>query len=175
MKPTSKPVLIHLTAADPEAAAKRYGKFFGVEFARSLTQDLSFHAPVTSDGTFIIISKQYRGKDGITVYFSVDDLDAATKEFTGNGASISIKKSELKVERRLDEFRQYVANSRGIDLALIGDSLGSFCEIEDPDGNRFGLVQFNDFANSFYGTGPQTRDLSIQQIQDHQQALQLGN
>src|SRR4051812_39465465 len=51
------PVLINISVKDPEASAKFYSKTFGIEFARSLTEDpVAYHAPINKEGVQLQLS-----------------------------------------------------------------------------------------------------------------------
>lgn len=162
MELSKRPAMVHFTAADPKKAAKFYGKFFGIKFARAATDsEESYQAPVSNNGCLALITKPYKKHgDGITVYFAVASLKSTIKQMKQAGGKVTIEPNVVK---------------GGSDMpGKQVKSLATFCEVEDEFGNNFGLVQFSKAANESLGQPANRVTLSKKMVTAHNLSIAAG-
>jgi len=137
-----KTVVVSVPVDDVVNAVKFYSTLLGIEFARSLSQEQSFHAPISNDGLQLTVNQRHYPGEPVTFYIAVDDLAAAINTAQQQGGKVAVQPFDLPVHA---QGRAVIrANFPGVNI----DSLGRAAEIEDPSGNRIGLIQFTAWSRS---------------------------
>jgi predicted enzyme related to lactoylglutathione lyase len=146
----SRIAFLHFSAADTKKAAQLYSAFFGIQFAK--TGHDSYRAPIASDGCTAVITPPYRGNEGLTVYLAVEDLAKAVAEIKGAGGSVTVA-----------EFDIHDVTSKQL--------ISKQCEVVDPFGNHFGLVQISPAVNSAMKTAEHVGKVDSDDYAAHLTAL----
>ncbi|MBE1493147.1 putative enzyme related to lactoylglutathione lyase [Amycolatopsis lexingtonensis] len=166
-----KPVIINVPVDDVDTGIKFYEQFLGLTMARSLSYEVSFHAPVSSDGILLTVNKRHFPGEGVTVMFHVEDLDRALEDWKAAGGTVVAGPYDLPLPHRIrEEFRDQFRDSpfyRG----EAGDSMGRGASLNDPEGNRLGVVEFNRWAHATFALGEYARPVTADQLRDQQIAL----
>jgi predicted enzyme related to lactoylglutathione lyase len=169
-----KPVLINVPVSDVEAGLQFYEAFLGMTLARSLSYEVSYHAPVSSDGILLTVDKRRFPGEPITLFFHVYDLDAMLKTITDRGGEIAAGPFDLPIPQAVrPEFKDEFRDSpfyRG----EAGDSMGRGASVADPEGNRFGLVEFTEWAHATFRLGEYAAPVTAEQLVDQSIALRRG-
>ncbi|MGI5485512.1 VOC family protein [Microtetraspora malaysiensis] len=166
-----KPVLINVPVDDMERGLEFYQAFLGMPAARSLSYEISYHAPVSSDGILLTVNKRRFPGETVTVYFHVYDLDGALKKIVELGGEVTAGPYDLPLPKQIKpEFQEQFRDSpfyRGD----AGDSMGLGASVADADGNRFGLVQFSEWAHATFRLGQYANPVTPDQLVDQSIAL----
>ncbi|MDQ0787572.1 VOC family protein [Streptomyces sp. B3I8] len=167
-----KPVIINVPVDDVDAGTEFYEHFLGLRLARSLSpEQISFHAPVSSDGILLTVNKRNFPGEGVTVMFAVEDLDRALDEWKATGGTVVAGPYDLPLPKRIRaEFRDQFRDSpfyRG----EAGDSMGRGASLHDPEGNRLGIVEFSEWAHATFALGAYAKPVTAEQLADQSIAL----
>lgn len=149
----SHAALLHFTAHDTDKAATIYSAFFGIQFAKvSSSQGNTYRAPVGASGCTAVITPPYRGNEGLTVYFAVENLSEAIAELERNGGSVTTQPFDI-----------HAAGSNEL--------VSNQCEVSDVFGNRFGLIEFSQVMNTTLGKPVNLLNLDPADYSAHMAAL----
>lgn len=166
-----KPVIINIPVDDVDAGIEVYEQFLGLKLARSLSYDISFHAPVSSDGILLTVNKRHFPGEGVTVMFAVDDLGEAMETWKAAGGTVVAGPYDLPLPKSIRaEFRDQFRDSpfyRG----EAGDSMGRGASLNDPEGNRLGIVELNEWAHATFALGRYANPVTADQLKDQSIAL----
>ncbi|MEU1146609.1 VOC family protein [Streptomyces sp. NPDC005863] len=167
-----KPVIINVPVDDVDAGIDFYESFLGLRLARSLSPDqISFHAPVSSDGILLTVNKRNFPGEGVTLMFAVEDIDAALASWKAAGGTVVAGPYDLPLPRKIrDEFRDQFRDSpffRG----EAGDSMGRGASLHDAEGNRMGIVELSEWAHATFALGAYARPVTAEQLKDQSIAL----
>ncbi|MEU8959789.1 VOC family protein [Streptomyces sp. NPDC048518] len=167
-----KPVIINVPVDDVDAGIDFYESFLGLRLARSLSPDqISFHAPVSSDGILLTVNKRNFPGEGVTLMFAVEDIDAALVSWKAAGGTVVAGPYDLPLPRKIrDEFRDQFRDSpffRG----EAGDSMGRGASLHDAEGNRMGIVELSEWAHATFALGAYARPVTAEQLKDQSIAL----
>ncbi|MET7358975.1 VOC family protein [Streptomyces sp. NPDC005562] len=167
-----KPVIINVPVDDVDAGIDFYESFLGLRLARSLSPDqISFHAPVSSDGILLTVNKRNFPGEGVTLMFAVEDIDAALASWKAAGGTVVAGPYDLPLPRKIrDEFRDQFRDSpffRG----EAGDSMGRGASLHDAEGNRIGIVELSEWAHATFALGAYARPVTAEQLKDQSIAL----
>ncbi len=166
-----KPVLINIPVDDMERGLEFYRTFLGMPLARSLSYEISYHAPVSSDGILLTVNKRRFPGESVTIYFHVTDLDATLKKIAEFGGEVTAGPYDLPLPKQIKpEFQEQFRDSpfyRGD----AGDSMGRGASVADADGNRFGLVEFSAWAHATFRLGEYASPVTAEQLVDQSIAL----
>ncbi|GGK75128.1 VOC family protein [Sphaerisporangium melleum] len=166
-----KPVLINVPVDDMERGLAFYQALLGMPLARSLSYEISYHAPVSSDGILLTVNKRRFPGEAVTVYYHVNDLDGALKLIAEHGGEVTAGPYDLPLPKQIKpEFQEQFRDSpfyRGD----AGDSMGRGASVADADGNRFGLVQFSEWAHATFRLGEYATRVTPEQLVDQSIAL----
>ncbi len=166
-----KPVLINVPVDDVARGVEFYQALLGMPLARSLSYEISYHAPVSSDGILLTVDKRRFPGEAITVYFHVADLDAMLKTIAEAGGEVTAGPYDLPLPKQVKpEFQEQFRDSpfyRGD----AGDSMGRGASVTDADGNRFGLVEFSEWAHATFRLGEYATPVTAEQLVDQSIAL----
>ncbi len=186
----AKLVQVNVPSDAPGDTARFYAELFGVDLARSLTDDLeAYHAPVSPDGTYVTVTQRMDPRQvAVTCYFAVDDLGEAVRRLEAAGGTVISGPHDAAVPPRA---RNFYANSieglggsaADVQMVRTDGMLVSVMHIADPQGNVIGLMQLassarvffkiNQFALSPSPTG-EINSLTAQQMEIHGRALDAG-
>ncbi|ATL28264.1 VOC family protein [Streptomyces formicae] len=167
-----KPVIINVPVDDVDAGIDFYEGFLGLRLARSLSpEQISFHAPVSSDGILLTVNKRNFPGEGPTVMFAVEDMDAALASWKAAGGTVVAGPYDLPLPQKIrDEFRDQFRDSpfyRG----EAGDSMGRGASLHDAEGNRLGIVELSEWAHATFALGAYANPVSEEQLKDQSIAL----
>ncbi|MGH4031856.1 VOC family protein [Actinomycetota bacterium Odt1-20B] len=167
-----KPVIINVPVDDVDAGIEFYEDFLGLRLARSLAPgQISFHAPVSSDGILLTVNKRHFPGEGVTVMFAVDDIDAALAAWKAAGGTVVAGPYDLPLPKKIrEEFRDQFRDSpfyRG----EAGDSMGRGASLNDAEGNRMGIVELSEWAHATFALGTYANPVSEEQLKDQSIAL----
>ncbi|MBB5628725.1 hypothetical protein BJ981_004424 [Sphaerisporangium krabiense] len=126
---------------------------------------------MSSDGILLTVNKRRFPGEIITVYFHVNDLDGALKRIAERGGEVTAGPYDLPLPKQIKpEFQEQFRDSpfyRG----EAGDSMGRGASVVDADGNRFGLVQFSEWAHATFRVGEYAAPVTGEQLIDQSIAL----
>ncbi|MFJ2772199.1 VOC family protein [Streptomyces sp. NPDC087300] len=167
-----KPVIINVPVDDVDSGIEFYEQFLGLRLARSLAPgQISFHAPVSSDGILLTVNKRNFPGEGVTVMFAVEDIDAALAAWKAGGGTVVAGPYDLPLPRKIRaEFRDQFRDSpfyRG----EAGDSMGRGASLHDAEGNRMGIVELSEWAHATFALGAYANPVSEEQLKDQSIAL----
>ncbi len=166
-----KPVLINVPVDDLESGRAFYEPLLGMPLARSLSFEVSYHAPVSSDGILLTVNPRRFPGEPITVYFHVPDLTEALKVITENGGTVTAGPYDLPIPQQIQpELRERYRESPFYS-GEAGASMGTGASLQDPSGNRFGLVQFSVWAHATFRLGEYATPVTAEQLVDQSIAL----
>ncbi|MFF5207638.1 VOC family protein [Streptosporangium sp. NPDC000396] len=166
-----KPVLINIPVDDMERGLAFYQAFLGMPLARSLSYEISYHAPVSSDGILLTVNQRRFPGEPVTLYYHVADLDAVLKQIVEHGGKVTAGPYDLPLPKQLKpEFQEQFRDSPFYH-GDAGDSMGSGASVADAEGNRFGLVQFNEWAHATFRLGEYATPVTAEQLVDQSIAL----
>jgi predicted enzyme related to lactoylglutathione lyase len=166
-----KPVLINFPADDVEQSVGFFEALLGIPMARSLSYDVSYHAPVSSDGILLTVNKRRFPGEVPTVFFAVDDLAAALDVVVAEGGTVVAGPFDLPLPRTMDPaFRAQFRESPFV-RGEAGDSMGTAATVHDAQGNRFGLMELAEWAHATFRVGRYHNPVTPEQMVDHSIAL----
>jgi predicted enzyme related to lactoylglutathione lyase len=163
-------VLLNVPADDVQKAVQLYSGLLGIEFARSLSEEESYHAPLNDEGTLLTISKRNAPGDPITPFFAVDDLAQALQQFNAGGARTIVPPFDLAIPGGIyPDFRKGVEARAG--GQQVEQSLGRAAEVVDTAGNKIGVIQLAGYAKQvfFKTTGP-----GAERRKQHDESIAIG-
>ena len=166
-----KPIIINVPVDDLDAGLEFYGGFLGMPLARSLAYEISYHAPVSSDGIQLTVNKRRFPGEPVTVMFAVEDLDKELAAWVERGGTVVAGPFDLPLPKGIRaEFRDQFKDSpfyRG----EAGDSMGRGASLQDPEGNRFGLCELSVWAHATFKLGEYANPVTPDQLVDQDIAL----
>jgi predicted enzyme related to lactoylglutathione lyase len=166
-----KPVLINVPVDSIETGARFYESLLGIPLALSLSFETSYHAPVSSDGILLTVNQRRFPDEPITVYFHVADLDATLATLVAAGGLVTAGPYDLPIPQDIEpELRERYRHSPFYS-GEAGGSMGRGASVADPDGNRFGLVQFSEWAHATFRLGRYATPVTAEQLIDQSIAL----
>ncbi|WP_134662550.1 MULTISPECIES: VOC family protein [unclassified Amycolatopsis] len=166
-----KPSIINIPVDDVAAGISFYQSMIGVPLARNLSYAVAYHAPVSSDGILLVVNKKRFPGETVTVYFAVRSLESSLSMLRELGGVVIAGPYELEIPKKIrPEFRE---SFKGSPFAKsdAGDSLGTGASVQDGEGNRFGLIEFNEWAHATFKLGSYGRPVSEDQMKDQMIAL----
>jgi predicted enzyme related to lactoylglutathione lyase len=166
-----KPSIINIPVDDVPAGIAFYQTMLGVPLARNLSYAIAYHAPVSSDGVLLVINKKRFPDEPVTVYFAVDDLTKSLERLREMGGRVAAGPYDLSIPKKIrPEFRESFKESP-FATSEAGDSLGTGASVHDHEGNRYGLIEFNEWAYATFKLGPHARPVTDDQMKDQMIAL----
>lgn len=166
-----KPVIINIPVDDVDAGIEFYEQFLGLRLARSLSYEISFHAPVSSDGILLTVNKRHFPGEGVTIMFAVENLDEALESWVSAGGTVVAGPYDLPIPKSIrTEFRDQFRDSpfyRG----EAGDSMGRGASLHDAEGNRLGIVELSEWAHATFALGVYAKPVTDEQLKDQDIAL----
>ncbi|GGX74291.1 VOC family protein [Streptomyces hiroshimensis] len=166
-----KPSIVNIPVDDVAAGITFYQKMLGIPLARNLSYAIAYHAPVSSDGVLLVITKKRFEGEPVTVYYAVESLKESLGELTAEGGEVIAGPYDLPIPKKIrPEFREEFKHSPFAHEDA-GDSLGTGASVRDPQGNRFGLLEFNEWAHATFKLGPYARPVTEEQMKDQMIAL----
>ncbi|GAA2786935.1 VOC family protein [Crossiella cryophila] len=169
-----KPAIINVPVDDVGAGIEFYQTMLGVPLARNLSHAIAYHAPVSSDGVLLVVSQKRFPGEPVTVYFAVESLEESLGRLTDLGGSVIAGPYELSIPKKIrPEFRESFKESP-FATEEAGDSLGMGASVHDAQENRFGLIEFNEWAHATFKLGRYARPVTQEQLKDQMIALRRG-
>jgi predicted enzyme related to lactoylglutathione lyase len=172
--PDAKIAFIAIPSDDPEKLSFFYEDLFDTTLSPSLFGEPSFHAPISSDGIDIIITKRRNPKEQPTVYFAISDLQEELDELKANGGQVvwGPESIDLPKSAEADNYKNFVKQTRpGINVS---DSMGKAALVIDPSGNSIGLIQLEEQTAAHYRYGIHRQRLAPDQLRDQAFASKNG-
>jgi len=169
-----KLVFLAIPAADPKRASEGYARLFGVDFARSLTDEVvSYHTPISNDGVYMMLQQRHTPEDKITPFFAVDDLSQAVQEVEAAGGQLVDAPRDLPVSQRvLEPYRSHYRNVFGTETTSA--TLGSAAVVRDSEGNLLGLVQVQQDARVLFRLDDEGNRISDELLSAHAESIEIG-
>lgn len=173
------PVLINISSVDPKATAEFYSKMLGIEFARSLTEEVeAYHAPINKEGVQLQITGTIKGadrsKEKVTVYYRVDNIAEAIDAVKKAGGKAPSDTFDLKIPAKIfPKFKEAtlrILGEEGLRAEDVKDTLGKAATVVGVDGSPIGLIELNKQAKLFYPVEPPTP----LQLAMQKSAIELG-
>src|SRR2546423_2696348 len=131
--------LIHISVPGYQKQKQHdfWGKLFGIDVARSLTDDVeSYHFPISEDGLFLTLGPpQNRGDNQITCFFAVENLKYTLTDLQTLGGKVVTPPFEIPVAQRATGFYNSRLKTVGSKTSAPNGEFASIAYIEDPDGN----------------------------------------
>ncbi|MBA2569201.1 MAG: VOC family protein [Actinobacteria bacterium] len=122
----AKVVHFEIPADDTTRAREFWTNMFGVEF-QSYDGPMEYHMFDNGDQTGGGLMPRMEGSDGLTIYFSTDDLDATLDKVRELGGTVETEKMPVA-------------------------GMGWFAPAKDTEGNRFSFWQADENAPEAVGT-----------------------
>lgn len=176
-----KLMLISVAVTDVEGTRKFYEAFFGINFARALTdQDVVYTSVIDEDGITFNVGPKHNAQETIVAHYAVSDLNAAINEAKAAGGKVIWGPGPLNMAPAdVNDYKALVQKHYPDDAARVTspqewNSLGLVALIADPAGNAIGLAQLATHTHGRFHVGKHERPLSDQQMAVHADSLALG-
>jgi predicted enzyme related to lactoylglutathione lyase len=157
-----------------------YENFFGITFARSLTNEIeAWHAPLSNDGTLVTITEAVGAECAehckITPYFCVDDMDVVIREIADEGGTVVAGPFDLPVAGdALADYKERYERIYGRPLGTFVNSLGRAAIVEDAEGNRIGLSEMHEHLHIVFNVGEYLQPLSHKTLAQHDETVRYA-
>lgn len=164
---------INIPSDDPEKTRSFFEDLFGIELSPSLTDDQSFHAPISDDGVDLNVGQRHTPQESPTAYIAVDDLDAAVDLAKRSGAEVVWGPEGLSIpEEDLPEYRAAVKEIDGEEVR--DNDLARAAIVVEAGGSQVGLVQLAQHAHKHYNAGRHKNALSDYRVKVHDRSLKVA-
>lgn len=166
-----KPAVINVAVADVAAAVRFYSGVLGIPLARSVSPELSYHAPVSSDGVMFTVTQQRFPGETTTVFYAVEDLAGAIAAVTAHGGTVVAGPYELAMPDEMMPVMRADFVESPFARSDIEPSIGQAVTVHDPEGTRFGLIEFAGWVHPSFCVGEFRKPVTADQLVDHNLAL----
>ena len=176
LKLKAKLIHISIPGFQQQKQEEFWSKLFGLDFARSLTDDVrSYHFPISEDGLFLTVGPpQDRRDNQITCFFAVDDLKNTLTDLQKSGGNVVTPPFEIPVAQRATGFYNSRLNAVGSKASAPDGVFASVAYVEDPAGNLLALIEADESAHVFFGLGEYQRPLTAEQVAGHKATVAAG-
>jgi len=164
---------ISMPSDDPGTSRSFYEDLFGIEMARSLSKEESYHAPISADGIDFNVGVRHTPQESATPFVAVEDLQAVLQRVNDMGGRVVWGPEDLPLpEEDRDDYAKAVHQVEG--LNVWNPSMGRAAIILDPGGSALGLVQLAEHAQRHFAVGRFQKPLDDHQVEVHRTAMRLS-
>ena len=169
-----KLIAANVPSENHEAAQKFYSALLGVDFARSLTDEIrGYHVPISNDGHWLWISDKTAEDEVITCVFAVDNLDESMAVLREAGGIPFIEPFDMPISPQMMEF--YEGTRRAAGTSTVTPTLGRSALMRDPDGNVIALCEIEEHAHEFFKIGEHRQPVSQSAVNLHNRVRRAGS
>jgi predicted enzyme related to lactoylglutathione lyase len=173
----AKLIACNVPTSNAEPARKFYSALFGVESARSFSDQVeSYHIPISNHGEWLWISHRTAADEQITCVFAVENLERAMADLSNAGGKAFVQPFDAPISPKL--IKTY-AEALAPDVQVT-PTMGRFALMRDPDNNVIGLMQPEEHAHQFFGLGKYAAPVNViapladRVLETHQRVLEIG-
>jgi predicted enzyme related to lactoylglutathione lyase len=176
MKLKAKLIHISVPAFQKERQHQFYGKLFGIDLARSLTDTVeAHHIPISADGIYLTVAAPQSKRDNhMTCFFAVADLNQTIAELKDCGGKVLVAPFDIPVAERAQKFYSSRLDAVKATAPAPEGEFARVAYVEDPDGNLLGLMEIHQSAHVFFGLGENLNELTQDQATGHEVTLEAG-
>jgi len=164
---------INFPSDDPPKTKKFLQDLFGIDLVPSLSDQVSYHAPVSDDGIDVNVGARHSPQESPTAFIAVDDLDNAINLATSSGGNVVWGPDDVDIpDADFDEYKKAVKEVDKLDVK--SKSLGRAAIVVDGGGSQIGLVQLADHTEKHFNAGKHKQALSDYRVMAHQRSGQAA-
>jgi predicted enzyme related to lactoylglutathione lyase len=168
----AKLIMVGMPFDDPAGAQEFYAAVLEYDFARSLSDEDSYHAIASEDGVDFLVSERHHAGEAPMPHFAVEDLDDAITRATDRGAQILWRGELTMPADAVGLYRRIHDRENG--PGTVTNSVGRAVILLDPHGGLFGLVDPAEHTSDHFRTGRFARQLDAKQLRTHREAIRQG-
>jgi len=160
---------VNFPSDNPAETRKFFQDLFGIDLVPSLSDEVSYHAPVSDDGIDVNVGARHTPQESPTAFIAVDDLTKAIDLAKGSGGQVVWGPDDLQIPATdLDEYKKAIKEIDKVDVK--SDSLGRAAIVVEAGGSQIGLVQLADHAEKHFNAGKHRQALSDYRVMTHERS-----
>lgn len=164
---------VNIPSDNPKETRQFFEKLFGIEMVPSLSDEVSYHAPVSDDGIDLNVGARHTPQESPTAFIAVDDLDRAVELAKTSGGSVVWGPDDLAIpDQDFDEYKQAVKEIDDLDVRE--KRLGRAAIVVESGGSQVGLVELASHAEKHFNAGKRKKDLSDYRVKVHERSQKLA-
>jgi predicted enzyme related to lactoylglutathione lyase len=165
---------INFPSDNPPETRKFLQDLFGIDLVPSLSDQTSYHAPISDDGIDVNVGERHTPQESATAFISVDDLNTAIDLAKNSGGNVVWGPDDVRIpDADLDEYKRAVKEVDKVDVK--SNSLGRAAIVVDAGGSQIGLVQLADHSEKHFNAGKYRQPLSDYRVTAHQRTQQAAH
>lgn len=166
-------VFVNIPSDRPNASSAFYQRLLGIDMARSLSNEESYHAPISDDGIDLNINIRHAPQEGPTAFFAVPSLNNALRTAQDAGGQVVWGPEDVRMpEEQFEGYRTALMEME--DTEAESPSMGRAAIVMDPGGSHIGIIELARHAHRHFAVGEHQRPLDDHQVRVHGKAMELA-
>lgn len=159
-------VSISIAADNLGKQTKFYEETLGMSFAFSLNEEReSFHTVISAGVQLVIDKMQQRQEKAVMFHFAVGNLGKFKEKVANAGGKVITEDLPLPISDKV--FKLMAEQHTGLRST---NSMGKFAIIRDTEGNAFGAIELEDWAQYLFTPG----NISMVEADNHKAGIKTG-
>lgn len=166
-------VFVNIPSDKPEASSSFYQTLLGIDLARSLSHEESYHAPISDDGIDLNVNVRHAPQEGPTAFFAVPSLERALRAAQEAGGQVVWGPEDVRMPEQ--DFERYRAGLKEVEgTEAESPSMGQAAILTDPGGSHVGVIELAKHTHRHFAVGEHQRALNDHQDKVHRKAMELA-